>query len=278
MHIRQITISIVLYGQPITISFLARVRRNELVNVFYPIGREVKYTIGDDPNGCLLNPRASCMSNTATSNIIKRGDGIFYTPLSIIIWHSDHNIEIFEESKFVTLLKYLLDRCHELHIKTYQAKGIQILYINQKPLINTDPRVTTLENGVSPKQNRLRALIDITDQIADSNPIADVNIVFYTTGTYQVDNIAKPKPYYIDSILSTMQFNYDGTHVYVYSEDIGYFKYHIRTGHITHILSDKLKQVLHYSFKNNYPDANDEIKINVLAIEINVNYRSIIFN
>lgn len=278
MHIRQVILSIILYGQPITLSFLARVKKNQLDNVFYPIGREVKYTIGDEPTGCMLKPRVGCISNDATSNVLHRETSIFYTPLSIIIWHSNHNIEIFEEPKFVVLLKHLLDRCHQLRIKTYQAKGIQILYVDQKPIINTDPRITTLENSRVPKQNRLRALIDITDQISDSNPHADINIVFYTTGTYQVDNLGKPKPFYIDSIMALMQFKYDGTHITIYSEDIGYFIYHTRSGNIYHILSDKLKQVLNYSFKHNYPDANEGIKINVLAIEINVNYRSIIFN
>ena len=276
MHIRQITISLILYGQPMTISFLARVRKNQLVNVFYPIGREIKYTIGDETYETHL--KSNYISNDATSNVIKRERSIFYTPLSIIIWHTNHNIEIFEEQKFVVLLKYLLDRCYELGIKTYQSKGIQILQIDQKPLINTDPRITTLENGIPPKQSRLRALIDITDQISDSNPRADINIVFYTKGTYQTDNLGKPKPYYIDSIFAPMQFNYDGNYVNIYNEDIGYFKYHIHTGKITHILSYKLKQILHYSFKNNYPDANDTITIDILAIEINVNYRSIIFN
>jgi hypothetical protein len=252
MHIRNVTISIILYGQNISISFLAKVRRNSLVNVFYPIGKELKYVINGEKY-------------------------LIYQPLSIIIYHSNHNIEIFEEKKFVDTLKHLLDKCNELQIKTYRDKGIKIESISQYPLINNDPRVTTLENNKVPKQSKIRVLIDITDQVADTNPSADINIVFYTKGKYTTNYGNKPTPFYIDSISAQMQFNYDGKFVNVYNSDIGYFKYNTKTGRIIHILSDKLKQILYYSFKQNYSDV-EKIEIYILAIEINVNYRSIIFN
>jgi len=270
MHIKRITVGINLFGNPIHFKYLAYVRQGLMTNTFYPIGREIRYYIHTD--------------HFTT-----------YHELPIIIYHRDHNLEIFEETKFKQLLEHFSRQLIALGMKEYMDQGTQINYIDQEPIVNWDPRTTALVRGKTPKQDVIRALIDISDQLFDHNPRSDVKLIFYLKGKYKnyilkdTPTGQKPRgiapagveltgPFYIEQTVTFMQYKYDEKDLIFFNNTVGYFKYNITTGKITTVLIDSFKDALIEKFMLNYPDAKPEVEIYTMVIEPNLNYRSIIFN
>jgi hypothetical protein len=243
-----------LYGYSIYFKYFAWVRENELVNIFTPIGKEIEYVI--DGHTFLM-----------------------YEAIPIMVYHSNHNIEVMEEQKLDLILNAFFDRLVTMGKKLYRDDGVRILYINQTPIFSSDERIVTLIRDKPPKQSVYRALIDISDQLFDHNPRADVKLVFYLEGKYKQNIPGRRPPFFMQYLTSFMQFKYDEHNLYFFNKDIGAFKYDIKTGMITSVLTKGTKQLLINKFLFNYtPDVTSDLKMQVMAMEINVNYRSIIYN
>uniref|UniRef100_A0A6C0LTI9 Uncharacterized protein n=1 Tax=viral metagenome TaxID=1070528 RepID=A0A6C0LTI9_9ZZZZ len=251
--IQKITIGIVLFGKSIRFTYLSYVRTTELVNTFIPIGQEIKYII----------------------------DSVFYQtyqPLPMIVYHKNHRIEIMEEEKFDIILRFFYRKMKDLDMKLYLSNGVIIEYINQDDIINWDSRITTLVRGKVPKQNHIRALIDISDQLFDHNPRINIKITFYTKGRYDPNYLIKENPFYIEQINTFMEYKYDESDLIFFNNVVGFFGYNIITGEVKSKLTDELEDYLIKSFRKNFPHSVGLIEIFVMVLQIDANYRSIIYN
>jgi len=249
LTIKKINMGIVLFGNRFYFKYLAQVKEDSLTNTFIPIGREIKY-------------------------VINSMQYVTYQNIPIIIYHKYHKIEIMEEKKMTDLMIFFYRKMEQLQIKQYKEDGIKIEYIEENAVINWDPRIITLVRGKTPKQDHVRALIDISDQLFDHNPRADVQIIFYIKG----HDIINANLFYIQQIDTFMEFKYDEKDLYFFNNVVGYFKYNMITGNIRFVLVDTFTQDLFKKFMLNYPNAKPMIEIYVMAIQPDVNYRSIIYN
>lgn len=253
MQIRKITIGIKLFGNDIYFKYLAYVRYGQDTNTFIPIGREIQYTIDGKEYNAFL-------------------------PLPIIIYHTDHNAEIMEDKKFDELLRHFSREMERLDMNQYKDEGIKMEYINQEKIIDKDPRVVTLIRGRPPQQDQIRVLIDISDQLGEQNPNADVKITFYITGQYQDYVTIDKKPFYIKQITTQMQYKYYDHYVLFFNKTIGFFRYDIITGQFDVHIYDDFQQQLLNEFVLNYPNAINQIEIYTMVLEPQLNFRSLLYN
>jgi hypothetical protein len=279
MQIQKITIGITLYGVTIYFKYLAYVRKGYAyvkytvygealgTNTFLPIGKQVKYIINSTPY-------------------------ITYQEIPMIVYHQYHNVEILEEKKMAVLLRVFERKMDDLGIKMYKEDGVTINYVKQEPIIDWDPKTTILVRDKTPKQDHVRALIDVSDQLKDHNPRSDVTITFYLRGKYQDgvslginptgfrgDYQTHENPFYIEQINTFMEYKYDENSLIFFNDTVGYFEYDIITGGIKSVLHQGFVNELDRQFMLNYPNAKPgELDIYVMVLEPDINYRSIIYN
>jgi hypothetical protein len=255
MQLKKITIGIILYGYHLYIKYLAFVKEKNSVNTFYPLGKELYY-------------------------FIDHNFEVTYQSIPVIMYHSNHNIEIFEELKLDIIFNFLTDKLVKSGKKLYHDDGISIQYVSQEPVISQDDRIVSLIKKKPPKQDSIRILIDISDQLYDHNPRVDIQLSFYLEGRYTNGVAKKIKfPFFIQQTKTFMQFKYDEKNIYFFNQEIGGIKYDIKTGDFVFNLKDQFRLSLIDKFLLNYNDVNKKsIKISLMAMEINANYRSLIYN
>lgn len=254
MKIRKVTIGLQLYSIPVTYTFLAYVQSNKTNTnvVAIPIGKQIIYAI---------------MSQSY----------IAYTDLPIMIYRQYQWVDVKEKEKFLDVLKIIISRLNELKITTYKSSGVQLQYIYWEPLLTSDGRVTTLVAGVTPSQPIFRALIDVVDQLYDHNPKANITLTFYVVDSQTLYLPELERKFYINQIVTRMEFTYDGKYLYFFNTEVGKFKYAIVTGEVHFTLTKQFQTYLLDLFKKNYTDLSPDIIISIMAIQANVNYDTILY-
>src|ERR1700733_4492261 len=177
-------------------------------------------------------------------------DSVFYQPyqpLPMIVYHKNHRIEIMEEEKFDIILRFFYRKMKDLDMKLYLSNGVIIEYINQDDIINWDPRI-------------------------------NIKITFYTKGRYDPNYLIKENPFYIEQINTFMEYKYDESDLIFFNNVVGFFGYNIITGEVKSKLTDELEDYLIKSFRKNFPHSVGLIEIFVMVLQIDANYRSIIYN
>ena len=256
MKIKKVTVGIQLQSIPITYTFLAYVQenRNDTHVVFIPIGRQVIYAIG---------------SNTF----------IAHTELPVLIHRQYHTVDVMEKLKFRKMLEQIIIRLQELDTQIYKLDGIQIQYVYRESLLDSDPRITTLVANTTPKQNVVRALIDVTDQMLGRNPTAHITITFYIADVETLHVVpAFKRKFYISQIVTKMEYQYDIKYLYFFNKEVGKFKYDMITGKIDFDLTKSFRTYLVDLFKRNYTTVSDNIIISTMALQADVNYGTILYN
>ena len=252
MKVNRITIGLILNGYYVYFKYNAFVRSNALTNTFVPLGKEIRYYIDNKSY-------------------------VTYLTIPIISYHSNHNIEIFNDKTFDLIMKEIQTKLIDLGEKLYPDQASAIQYVLQEPVIIQDDRIVTLIKNKPPKQDAMRALIDISDQLYDHNPRIDLRVTFYLQGKYDGDSKI---PYNIQqSAVESMQYKFDEKSFYFFNDSIGSIKYDIITGNFIYRLSDECIRDERTRFAKNFDDQSvHDIKISIVALEINANYRSLIFN
>lgn len=247
MKIRKVTLGMMLFGNAIYFKYIAYVQEEKNKVIFIPLGRKINYMIN------------SISYST-------------YQILPVIVYHSFENLEIRDENVFKDLLKYFELQLRILGFKIYQQDGIRIEYINQESLIGWNGTSIPLINGETPKQDHLRALIDVSDQLGRYYPRATTKI------TFLIKNKNKEIPFYIEQKTVYFKFKYINNFIIFFNNNTGFFKYNIITGEISGTLTDDLKKYLKKLWKLNYPNLTSAISISILSLEVDINFRSIIYN
>lgn len=271
MEIKHITIGIQMYGYQIDITYYGFVDTNKSALTFYPLGKRISYGIQDI-------------------------DYVGYVEIPIFIYYNiDNTIKMTNEKIFNRLLESIINQINKIGLPLYKINGIQIEYIDQRPLINPDNRITTLVNDQSPKQDRLRVLYDTADQLVHPNVNAKI-IYRCNDGKNNV---------YIGQIKTNMYFLYNGDYFIFYNDTIGDFKYNIFTGHFIMNLKNRIRNniISEYEksfpdnfkynvydglteledrgpyrkfvmdeYTSNYPDMDNKININIVSLELDVNF------
>lgn len=245
MQIKKITIGLLLFGNPLFFSYLAYVKKNNINNIIFPIGKKIQYTIKSNSN-------------------------IVYHLLPTIIYDKNHNIRTLNDPLIKDLFRFFSEQIKLFCIDPNYNNGVKIEYINQTDIINKDDRVVSLINGKPPKQDQLRVLIDIFDQLYDHNPRTDIVITFYIK--------SMNKAFYIEQVTTFMQYKYDNNYIYFFNNHVGHFKYNILTGEIAFNLMKSFQNRLLNQFNLNYPHIDSNINIYVLVLQPNLNFNSIIGN
>jgi hypothetical protein len=282
LKIRKVNVGIQLYGVPITYTFLSYEESANDMTTYFPIGRQVIYVVG---------------SSTYVA----------YTDLPIIVYRPFQNIEVENKEKFLNLMEIIAKTMTDpkstnfigsmgnygtvgpfratgqwgslspadkltylppqLAVPIYKSAGVQIQYVDAEPLMNPDRRVATLVNGVGPRQDQIRPLIDIVDQLFDHSPQADVTLTFY---------IKSGLMFYIEQFITRMIYDYDGKYLYFWNDTVGKIKYRILYGNIEFKLDPNFRKKIVEQFLLNYPNSNS-VEIYILAIQPNVNFASILY-
>lgn len=249
MKIKKVTVGIQLYSIPITYTFLAYVETTSEKKTYFPIGRQVIYVIGSETY-------------------------ITYADLPILVYRQHQNIEVLDDQKFNNLMMLIVEQMNKqlsiINFPTYKSDGVQIQYVYQEPIIHPDSRISTLVYGMVAKQDQIRPLIDITDQLFNHNPTSHVTITFYTKSGSM---------FYIAQFITKMEYAYDNKYLYFFNKDVGYIKYRIINGDIEFELNPIFRKKIIDQFKLNYPNANlSDVKLYILALQPNVNNASILYN
>lgn len=260
MKLRKVTIGIQLYSIPITYTFLSYVETKSAsistndVTVYTPIGRQVIYVIGSQTY-------------------------ITYTELPILVYKPYQNIEVLDDLKFNNLMLLISDQMtkqlSKISFPIYVSDGVQIQYVNQEPIVDPDARLSMLKYGIS-RQDQIRPLIDVIDQLFDHNPTSNVTITFYIKNSQNM--------FYIEQFIAKMEYAIDNErlsdirYLYFFNKDVAYIKYQIINGDIQFELNPSFRKKIIEQFRLNYPDANSDIKIWILVLQPNVNNASILYN
>lgn len=259
MDTNKITIGIKLYGTKLYFKYLANVAVSQNVNIFYPIGREIKYVI------------YSTKSN-----------GIEYLAYADLptIKYEDHKIEILDGVKLDSILREFYHHLKKLGIKTYKDEGVEIEYINRQSILDEDPRLVTLIRDKIPKQDQIRPLIDTSDQLFDHFPKANSRISFYLRQNKNsgVNKLGCAPMSYIEQVDTVLGYKYDTDNIMFFDESIGLINYNLLNGNIQTKLDKDLIEKLAAKFKLNFPNSHGTMNISVMAIQLEVNYGSILFN
>src|ERR1700733_11830454 len=106
----------------------------------------------------------------------------------------------------------------------------------------------------------------------------NIKITFYTKGRYDPNYLIKENPFYIEQINTFMEYKYDESDLIFFNNVVGFFGYNIITGEVKSKLTDELEDYLIKSFRKNFPHSVGLIEIFVMVLQIDANYRSIIYN
>jgi hypothetical protein len=226
MEIKFIILGIQLYGRQIDISYYSFVDSKkthpfsvtEMLTI-YPLGRKITYMIQD---------------------IEFTG----FVDIPVLIYYSNNTIKVTNEHKFNNLLEYLIDQFDKNNLPLYENVGVEIEYIDLRPLINPNNRITTLVNDQSPKQDRLRVLYDTIDQLV--KPSSNVKIIYKCNDSS--NNIL------IGQIKTKMTYQYGDGYFLFYNDAIGTCKYDILTGHMEMIFRDRVMNNILNEYKKSYPN------------------------
>lgn len=234
MHIRFITVIVSIYGKDISYTYLAHVIVTSKANKIVPIGTEI-----------ITDGRT------------------MYLAIPPLILKSDFSIETPEPNTFKSFVNVLRTSVESRYIST--DNNIFIKSIEQKPIISSNPNVTSLIRTKPPHQSVYRALIDINDQV--TKPQISANVVYF---------IATEDDFFIRKVSDDLVLRYENTTM-IFNGSTGTYTYNLITGDIkssTHVI-DYLKDVM----RNNFPNKKiDNIHVVVMGFEINANYGSIIYN
>jgi len=267
MKIQKVTVRILLYGIPISYMFLSSIKSNP--TTFIPIGRMVTYSTGHNSYTFYADlPRMQIYR----SQVKILDEDLFRELLEKIAARipSGEKEDLNLQGSFVGLSIVTPINPFNLDRKS----GVQIQYVDAEPIINSDNgRVRTLVHGQTPRQENIRAMLDVIDQLHGFRPRGSTVITFYSRS--QND----PRKFFITQLRTPTEYAYDGVYLYFISKSVGKFKYNLLTGNISFELEDKFKIDLAMQFKLNYPSVPDaDIRFNVIAIEPDVTMATITYS
>jgi len=226
MEVKYVTLGIQLYGRQIDIAYYGFVDSKKPhpfavsdMMTIYPLGRKITYMIQD---------------------IEFTG----FVDIPVLIYYTNNTIKITNEHKFNGLLEYLIDQFNKNDLVLYENVGVQIEYIDLRPLINPNNRITTLVNDQSPKQDRLRVLYDTIDQLV--HPSSNVKIIYECNDSS--NNIL------IGQIKTKMSYRYGDGYFLFYNDAIGTCKYDIHTGHMEIVFRERIMNSILDEYKKSYPN------------------------
>jgi len=226
MEIKYIILGIQLYGRQIDIAYYGFVDSKKPnpfsvtdMMTIYPIGRKITYMIQD---------------------IEFSG----FVDIPVLIYYSNNTIKITNEDKFNGLLEYLINQFNTNNLVLYESVGVQIEYIDLRPLINPNNRITTLVNNQTPKQDRLRVLYDTVDQLR--TPSSNVKIIYKCNDSS--NNIL------IGQIKTKMTYRYGDGYFLFNNDAIGTCKYDIYTGNMEMVWRERIMNSILDDYKKSYPN------------------------
>uniref|UniRef100_A0A6C0C5C5 Uncharacterized protein n=1 Tax=viral metagenome TaxID=1070528 RepID=A0A6C0C5C5_9ZZZZ len=226
METKYITLGIQLYGRQIDISYYGFVDSKKPhpfavtdMMTIYPLGRKITYMIQDIEFAGFID-------------------------IPVLIYYSNNTIKITNEHKFNEMLEYLIGQFDKNNLTLYENVGVEIEYIDIRPLINPNNRITTLVNDQSPKQDRLRVLYDTIDQLV--KPTSNVKIIYKCNDSS--NNIL------ICQIKTRMMYRYGEGYFLFYNDAVGTCKYDIYTGHMDMAWRDSVLHNIKSEYKKSYPN------------------------
>ena len=245
-----IQLGINLYGYDVLVWFIGWTDENK----YYSIGRKIRF-------------------------MIQAKEYVAYTDVPVL-YLINNEITFSEKDKFNRMLQLIIDVMIQQDIPRYKNLGIKIVYIEHRSLISNDKKMVTLANNKSPSQDRVRVLYDIIDQIDRAR--ANVKIIYLIRSNqndyadyYNTDltfEFAPPNPGGCIGVPPGST----GNDIIFHDYKIGKFRYNIYTGKFSVMMTEEFRRLLLDDFRKNYPTVNN-IQIYLLALEVMVNYDTVIF-
>ena len=240
MRIKIVTLRIQLFGIPFSCAYLAYVGGSDAHTSINPIGRRV---------------------------VVSDGHSVLTIHTSIPPIETSYlKVRVLDGPKFKTFLSDLFDSYSKTHpnlgVNYDHAAGLQIQYVMHNPLVDPNNSSQVLVHGQTPKQQNIRAILDVIDQLQGYTPRGENTLTFY------VNSLSDPQnTFYVSQVTSEMSYVYDGSYLYFMSDEIGRFKYDLLTGNISFELKEPFKKKLVADFRLNYPGAlESDIVINTVSL------------
>lgn len=238
-RIRYLNLNISLFGRNLSTKHLVEVHGD----TYIPIGRELSYQLDSLKDKIYVDLPTLSVNN-----------GILDTK---------------DSEKIKKILNEIVSIASGMGLVMYPSYGMNIDIVSESHVIKLNQPNVTLIDGKTPNQDAYRVLIDISDQLLDHSPKIDSVLVFSLESN---DNM------FVARIPLELYMKYDNEKsIYFYSDQI-VISYDILSGLFKYKLAKNLENELLNSHRLNFPFDKNPITVNLLAIETNVNYRSIIFN
>jgi hypothetical protein len=306
MKIKKITVRILLYGIPISYMFLGYVDHIKSLAHFDEFiqmkSRDKAFFVAGTPRG-----RTCCQNGLSKDGMLGSNssewpgkllntqdfDTRYVTPIGMrVVYFTGHHkgiiyselprmqihnleIKILDGNIFKDFLIKLGDQLPTIKsIHPYnlnKASGVQLQYVDIEPVI--DNKVNALVHGETPKQDHIRPILDVIDQLHRFTPRGHLMITFYVSSGK--DN------FYLIQIGTQAEYiyadNIDEKCFYFISKSVGKFRYDFLTGNISFDLEAPFKLELVNQFKLNYPKTSSDVFINVITLQPDVTMATITY-
>jgi len=252
MEYKNVTIGLQIYGVFVRMMYLV----SEVNNVLESLGVSSRR----------LTPRISPQwvpNGRKITYTIENTEYIIYSDIPIIV-HNQTSIKIMDEPLYNKILANIISQIRKNGLTLYKDNGILIEYIDDTPLINYDKRINILIADQTPRQDSVRMLLDMSDQVVD--PIVKTKLIF------QMNDL-------VDQINVDMKFTYEDKYhrILFYHDEIGFIYYYIITGHMIANLMPIFTLYLQNEYLKNYPNTHSEIDIYLMAMQLDINYLSVMY-
>ena len=251
MQIKNITVSVVFYGNQTYLSYVGIVSDGPLVDVIIPMGSEATLFVNNNK---------------------------YFVTMDIpsIIYYRNGDIEIIDKFAYDNVMLTILRIVNDNNMPIFEIDGIKIPLIKKNDILSHRIDTSILIRDRPPKQDVVRVFVDVSDQLLNGYPNIDTKITFIVRGIYPQKD--KNEMSHVVQISLPLLMKYDTNNIYFNSDICGAIGYDMITGKFSTALSEKLKKYLADRFKSNYPDTLATIYIYLIAIDAKLNYRSIIYN